>query len=177
VAERLAVNPKTIRYYESIGLIPEPARTKSAYRDYREEDYKRIRFIKTARRLDLSIDEIREILALTDRKQAPCGHIREVLALKARELNERITEMIQLRDELLDIEKSVPVSLGNSDSLCPLTETPGSTHIELDPIDVVGVDRARRLVVSALRGVWRQVRRQEVSQDLQLIDQRWRSAL
>ena len=122
VADRIAVSPKTIRYYESIGLIPEPARTESGYRDYLEEDFERIRFIKTARRLDLSIDEIREILAFTDRKQAPCGHVRDVLARKARELNERITEMIQLRDELLDIEKSIPVSVGSSDRLGPLIE-------------------------------------------------------
>lgn len=122
VADRIAVSPKTIRYYESIGLIPEPRRTESGYRDYREEDFERIRFIKTARRLDLSIDEIREILAFTEQKQAPCGHVRDVLARKARELNERITEMIQLRDELLEIENSVPVSVGNSDSLCPLIE-------------------------------------------------------
>lgn len=63
VADRLAVNPKTIRYYESVGLIPEPRRTESGYRDYDEEDFDRIRFIKTARRLDLALNEIREILA------------------------------------------------------------------------------------------------------------------
>ncbi|MEX2424158.1 MAG: heavy metal-responsive transcriptional regulator, partial [Acidimicrobiia bacterium] len=122
VAHRIAVSPKTIRYYESIGLIPEPERTESGYRDYREEDFERIRFVKTARRLDLSIDEIREVLAFTDREQAPCGHVRDVLTRKARELNERITEMIQLRDELLDIQRSVPDSLGNSHSLCPLIQ-------------------------------------------------------
>lgn len=122
VAHRIAINPKTIRYYESVGLISEPSRTESGYRDYGEEDFERIRFIKTARRLDLSIDEIREILAFTDRKQAPCGHVREVLARKARELDERINEMIQIRDELLYIEKSVPVSLGNTYTLCPLIE-------------------------------------------------------
>ena len=76
VAERLAVNPRTIRYYESIGLIPEPARTESDYRDYDEKDFERIRFIKTARRLDLALDEIREILAFADKSQVPCGHVR-----------------------------------------------------------------------------------------------------
>lgn len=122
VAERVAINPKTIRYYEAVGLIPEPPRTASGYRDYGEEDYERIRFIKTARRLDLSIDEIQEILAFTDRRQNPCEHVREVLARKAEELDERITEMIQLRDELREIEQSVPVSIGKGGALCPLIE-------------------------------------------------------
>lgn len=130
VADRIGVNPKTIRYYESVGLIPEPPRTRSGYRDYREQDFQRIRFIKTARRLDLSIDEIREILAFADRRQTPCGHVREVLARKARELDERIAEMTQLRDELREIERSVPVSVGSNESLCPLIEhhtRPGSS--------------------------------------------------
>lgn len=122
VADRIAVNPKTIRYYESVGLIPEPSRTESGYRDYEEQDFERIRFIKTARRLDLSLDQIREILAFADRRQTPCGHVREVLGRKARELDERIDEMLQLRDELLEMERSVPVSLGNGESLCPLIE-------------------------------------------------------
>lgn len=124
VAERVALNPKTIRYYEGVGLIPEPPRTASGYRDYRDEDYERIRFIKTARRLDFSIAEIQEILAFTDRSQTPCGHVRAVLTRKARELDERITEMIQLRDELREIEESVRVRVpsGKGDGLCPLIE-------------------------------------------------------
>ena len=94
--------------------------------DYGEVDLRRIRFIKTARRLDLSIDEIREILAFTDRSQTPCGHVREVVRRKTEELDDRIAEMIQLRDELAEIEKSVPVSIGPSETaLCPLIEHRG----------------------------------------------------
>lgn len=122
IADRLAVNPRTIRYYESIGLIPEPPRTESEYRDYDENDFERIRFIKTARRLDLALDEIREILAFTDRKQTPCGHVREVVGRKARELEDRISEMARLRDELLKIERTVSVSVGDQEGICPLIE-------------------------------------------------------
>jgi DNA-binding transcriptional MerR regulator len=123
VADRLAINPRTIRYYEAVGLVPEPSRTHSGYRDYGEGDLRRIRFIKTARRLDLSIDEIREILAFTDRDQMPCGHVREVVRRKTEELEDRIAEMIQLRDELTEIERSVPVAIGAGDTaFCPLIE-------------------------------------------------------
>lgn len=119
-ADRIAVNPKSIRYYESIGLIPEPPRTEAGDRDYQEEDVERIRFIKTARRLDLSLDQIREILAFTDTETAPCGHVRDLVGRKARELDQRIAEMIRLRDELLEIEKTTPEPIGAGDSLCPL---------------------------------------------------------
>lgn len=122
VADRLAVNPKTIRYYESVGLIPEPSRTDSGYRVYDEEDFERIRFVKTARRLDLSLDEIREVLAFADRGQTPCGHVRAVVGRKARELEDRIAEMTRLRDELLEIERTVPVFVGEEGAICPLIE-------------------------------------------------------
>lgn len=123
VADRLAINPRTIRYYEAAGLVPEPSRTQSGYRDYGEVDLRRIRFIKTARRLDLSIEDIREILAFTDRSQVPCGYVREVVRRKTEELDDRIAEMIQLRDELTEIERTVPVTIGPGDAaLCPLIE-------------------------------------------------------
>lgn len=122
IAGRLAVNPRTIRYYESVGLIPEPRRTESGYRDYDEEDFERIRFIKTARRLDFALDEIREILAFADRSEAPCRHVRAVVGRKVRELDDRISEMAQLRDELLEIERDVPVLVGRQESICPLIE-------------------------------------------------------
>ena len=119
VADRIAINPKTIRYYESIGLIPEPARTASGYRDFGPDDFERIRFIKSARRLDLSLDEIGEILDFADGQQPPCGHVRGIVSRKAAELDQRIEEMIELRDELIEIEKAVPQ---NDSAICPLIE-------------------------------------------------------
>src|SRR5690606_16567547 len=67
LAERLGVNPKTIRYYESIGLLSPPERTPAGYRIYGEDALERLTFIKTAQRLGITLDETREILALRDR--------------------------------------------------------------------------------------------------------------
>ncbi len=64
LADRVGVNTKTIRYYESIKLLPEPARTPAGYRIYGPDDETRLTFIKTAQHLGLSLDEIREVLAL-----------------------------------------------------------------------------------------------------------------
>lgn len=92
----------------------------------------RIRFIKTARRLDLALDEIKEMLDNTDTNAAPCGYVRALVGHKARELDQRIAEMIRLRDELLEIEKTTPISVGASQSLCPLI-----AHHKFPPSDPI----------------------------------------
>ena len=100
LADRIGVTTKSIRFYESIGLLPDPARTPSGYRDYAETDAERLTFVKTAQRLGLSLDEIREILALRERGQQPCGYVADVLARQVASLDDRIREMRALRDEL-----------------------------------------------------------------------------
>lgn len=62
LAKRVGVNPKTIRYYESIGLLPEPQRTTDSYRSYDEDDVLRLAFIRRATEVNLQLDEIREAL-------------------------------------------------------------------------------------------------------------------
>jgi DNA-binding transcriptional MerR regulator len=71
IANRVGVNTKTIRFYESIGVLPEPPRTKSGYRDYDDDHVERLRFIKTAQRLSLKLEDIAEILAFRDRATGP----------------------------------------------------------------------------------------------------------
>jgi MerR family copper efflux transcriptional regulator len=100
LAERLNLNPRTLRYYESIGLITEPDRTESGYRDYSEDDLERVRFVKSAQRLGLSLDEIKEILAFRDRGELPCDYVLSVIEREAEDLNRRIREMRKLRDDL-----------------------------------------------------------------------------
>ncbi len=104
LADQLGLNTKTIRYYESIGLLPEPARTPSGYRDYDDRAAERLRFIRTAQRLGITLDEIREILAFRDRGDQPCGYVREVLRRQVDEIDERIAELRQLRRELVTLD-------------------------------------------------------------------------
>ncbi len=105
LAERLAVNPKTIRYYESIGLLPEPERTPSGYRAYTETDVDRVAFIKTAQRLGITLDEIREILALRERGERPCAYVRDVLRREVAAIDKRLAELGQLRRDLTELDK------------------------------------------------------------------------
>lgn len=100
LAKLTGVPAKTIRYYEEIGLLPPPARGENNYRQYDERDAERLRLVAGARRLDLSLDEIGEILALRERREAPCRVLLERLAHKADEIAERIRELQRLEREL-----------------------------------------------------------------------------
>lgn len=100
VAEQVGVNPKTIRHYEDIGLIPEPDRRPSGYRVYGAEDVERIAFIKRAQRFGLSLDEIREVLAYREQGEPPCAFVLSAVSRHAEEVDQRIAELTQLRAEL-----------------------------------------------------------------------------
>ena len=94
------VPAKTIRYYEEIELLPSPARKANGYRKYADADVERVKLVNGARRLDFSLDEIREVLDLRDRKIAPCGVLLEMLENKAEEIQQRIAELQKLEKDL-----------------------------------------------------------------------------
>jgi DNA-binding transcriptional MerR regulator len=100
LAERVGLDPKTIRYYEQVGLLEAPARSESGYRLYQDSDAERLRFIRGVRRLGFSLGEIREILVLRDQGAAPCGYVAERLDLRAREVDHEIRELRRLKTEL-----------------------------------------------------------------------------
>ena len=94
---------KTIRYYEEIALLPPPNRKPNGYRDYSESDIERLKLVSGARRLDFSLAEIKEILDLRDRDIAPCGVLLELLDRKANEINQRIAELKEMQDDLINL--------------------------------------------------------------------------
>ena len=100
LSQETGVSAKTIRYYEEIGLLPAPTRAENNYRQYGEQDVERLRLVAGARRLDLSLDDIQEILALRDHREAPCRMLLERLEYKANEIAERIFALQQLEREL-----------------------------------------------------------------------------
>lgn len=122
LAERVGVNPKTIRYYEGIGVLPEPARTASGYRAYDEADLDRLVFVKTAQRLGITLDEVREILAFRDRGEQPCGYVRNVLRRERAHIDQRIAELQGLRSELAALEALANEIPDKTGVVCKLIE-------------------------------------------------------
>lgn len=103
LADAVGVNTKTIRYYEQIGLLPDPPRSPGGYRQYDERDVERLAFIRRARDVDLGLGEVGEILALRDRGERPCDYVLQVAVRRIDELDERINRMQQARDELHEL--------------------------------------------------------------------------
>ncbi len=100
LAAQTGVSPKTIRFYEDIGLLPAPRRKPNGYRQYTQADVDRLRLVVGARRLGLALDEIREILDMRDRDQPPCRTLLQRLAAKADEIAQRIQELQRMEGEL-----------------------------------------------------------------------------
>ena len=94
------ISPKTIRYYESIGVLPEPERSPNGYREYEDSDAERLKLVLGARRLEFSLNDVTEIIAMRDRREAPCRVVLDKLAQKADEIANRITELQRLEQEL-----------------------------------------------------------------------------
>lgn len=129
LAARFDLNPKTIRYYEEIGLLPAPARSASGYRRYTEHDAEQLAFIRRAKALDLSLDEIREILALRLRGAAPCEQVLRVIDEHLREIDAHIAQLQSLRADVTQLradwtdwaEQEAAKGLC-ADQICPIIE-------------------------------------------------------
>ena len=104
-AELTGLSAKTIRYYESIGILPPPRRRSNRYRDYSEEDVERARFVAGIRSLDLSLDEIAELLAMHDRREAPCRTLLDRIEQKADQLEEKIQLLRQMENDLRKLHR------------------------------------------------------------------------
>jgi DNA-binding transcriptional MerR regulator len=102
LARECNVNPKTIRYYEALGLLPKPTRTPSGHRTYSARDLERLRFIRRARQIGLPLASIRQIASCAE--AGSCEHLRprlkELIARQLAEIADRIKDLLALQEEL-----------------------------------------------------------------------------
>lgn len=108
LASEVGVRTDTIRYYERVGLLPEPDRSPNGYRSYDATDVARLRFIRGAQRLGLRLRDIRELLAIHDKGICPCGHTAELLDKRMSELDTQIAKLQRLRGEMARLAKKLP---------------------------------------------------------------------
>ena len=100
LARVTGTNAKTIRFYESESLMPEPPRTPAGYRSYSAESVSRLEFILKAKRLGLSLNEILGIVRLHDAKESTCVHVRDLLNQKIAEVETTIDALQAFKGDL-----------------------------------------------------------------------------
>jgi MerR family mercuric resistance operon transcriptional regulator len=103
VARQAGVGVETVRFYEREGLLEEPARRASGYRQYSQEAVTQIRFIKRAQQLGFSLKEIAELLALRVDGQTSCEQVKERAAAKLAEVERKMVELQRMRQALLQV--------------------------------------------------------------------------
>jgi DNA-binding transcriptional MerR regulator len=123
LSDRLGISAHTIRYYERLGLLEPPRRTESQYRIYGEENEERLRFIQKAKRFGLSLDEIKQLIAIRTKGTPPCASLKTMVKQHLDDLDRQITEMMSLRRELAsryeEIDQSLPdVSTPATEEIC-----------------------------------------------------------
>jgi Cu(I)-responsive transcriptional regulator len=100
LGRRTGTNVETIRYYERIGILEPPARTAAGYRSYRADDVQRLSFVRRARALGFSLDEIRELLDLAGDKTHACEDVDRIARRHLDDVEAKIAQLQALRREL-----------------------------------------------------------------------------
>lgn len=103
LAEQTGVSTKTIRYYEQIGVLPEPARADNGYRSYDPIVADRIGFIQDAQTAGMSLLEIQMILDLRDRGESTCNHVIGSLQVQLEEIDRQMNDLLRTRKRLVEI--------------------------------------------------------------------------
>lgn len=101
LAKLTGVKVTTIRFYESIGLLPEPVRTQSDRRIYGEADVRRLGFIKHARQLGFAVEAIRDLLELSDHPERVCDGANAIAEEQLAAVDAKIAQLGALREELV----------------------------------------------------------------------------
>lgn len=120
LAKQTGLTATTVRYYESVGLIPPPQRAENNYREYTPADVERLRFIVAARSLGFSLNDVAEFLTARNDGLLPCQRILDSLDRQLAEIDRRIADLLALREMLKYIRqegKARPQS-SNCDEEC-----------------------------------------------------------
>ncbi|MDH5728779.1 MAG: helix-turn-helix domain-containing protein [Gammaproteobacteria bacterium] len=110
---------ETIRYYEKIGLLFEPARSEAGYRLYTEDHLKRLVFIRRSRELGFTIEEIRALLVLVDGKAVSCADVNKIALSHINDIKQKIQDLKKLEKTLSRIASQCS---GKTVPECPIID-------------------------------------------------------
>jgi Cu(I)-responsive transcriptional regulator len=118
-AKASGVSAKMIRYYESVGLVPKSARRESGYRDYGPADLHRLGFIRRARDLGFSMDEIRELLRLWSDQGRSSRDVKDIALRHIADLDQRARRLTEMANALRHLAAACE---GDGRPDCPIIE-------------------------------------------------------
>lgn len=121
LAKKCNVNKETIRYYERMGIIPEPFRTDSGYRVYSEHIVDRLNFIKRMQRLGFTLNEIDKLLGVVDQDEAKCRDIYDFTVKKLKDIQRKIQDLKKIEQMLINLKERCPENKEIYE--CPIIET------------------------------------------------------
>ena len=118
-ASRSGVPPKTIRYYEEIGLIARAERLENRYRAYDQNDVETLRFIQRARSLGFAIKEVAELLALYRDRRRASRNVKQLALAHVAALDRKVAELTAIRNTIADLAERCH---GDQRPECPILE-------------------------------------------------------
>lgn len=119
------VSAKMIRHYEQVGLFPEPDRTDAGYRQYSASEVHTLRFIRQARDLGFSIQQIGELVGLWQNRRRPSRQVKALAEAHIKELEQKARELLAMKETL---EHLVHCCHGDDRPECPILETLAAEH-------------------------------------------------
>lgn len=119
LAKKADLGVETLRYYERRGLIEPRSRTESGYRLYGNDAHSRLRFIRRAQALGFSLDEVGELLSLSDRPEKSAAEVKRLTQAKIADIEARINDLERMRSALSDLEDQCPGHAGTT-AQCPI---------------------------------------------------------
>lgn len=124
-ARRSGLAARTIRYYEAEGVLPAAPRAANGYRDYSEEDVRRLLFLSRARRLGFGMRECRKLVALSTDPTRPSRDVKALALRKIEAIDRQIDELAALRRQLAELAGRCR---GNDEPACPILDELDGRH-------------------------------------------------
>jgi MerR family transcriptional regulator, copper efflux regulator len=131
LASRAQVPAKTIRYWETLGVLTPAGRKANGYRDYDPGVVDRLAFVRAAQASGLTLNEIRSIVGLRDGGETPCDHVRQLIEHRKAELDAQIADLERLRVELgrlADRASELDPADCDPTGICHIITTPGHSR-------------------------------------------------
>jgi MerR family mercuric resistance operon transcriptional regulator len=124
LARRAGCNIETIRYYEHIGLLPNPPRSDNGFRSYEERHLSRLTFIRRIRELGFTLEEVRDLLRLVDGGHYTCAQVQELALRHVEEIQRKINDLHRMQNALKEMSAQCS---GEEVPKCPIVEVLSET--------------------------------------------------